>query len=120
MRLQNDIQAALNHGNYTVGVFLDFSKAFDMMWKGGVMEKLKRMGIGGNIFNWIDDFLSERTFLRVGDQLSDTLRLDNGTPQSISPLLFLIQINDFPEPEVGTKQAISTTAPSGGLEKIWK
>ena len=109
MRLQNDIQAALNHGNYTVGVFLDFSKAFDMMWKGGVMEKLKRMGIGGNIFNWIDDFLSERTFqVRVGDQLSDTLRLDNGTPQGsrLSPLLFLIQINDFPEPEVGTKQAI--------------
>ena len=109
MRLQNDVQAALNHGNFAVGIFLDFSKAFDMMWKGGVMEKLTRMEIGGRIFNWIDDFLSERTFqVRVGDQLSDILQLDNGTPQGsrLSPLLFLIQINDFPEPEIGTKQAI--------------
>ena len=109
MRLQNDVQAALNHGNFAVGIFLDFSKAFDMMWKGGVMEKLSRMEIGGRIFNWIDDFLSERTFqVRVGDQLSDVLRLDNGTPQGsrLSPLLFLIQINDFSEPEIGTRQAI--------------
>ena len=80
-----------------------------MIWKGGVKEKLSRMEIGGRIINWIDDFLSERTFqVRVGDQLSDVLRLDNGTPQGsrLSLLLFLIQINDFPEPEIGTKQAI--------------
>ena len=118
MRLQNDVQAALNHGSYAAGIFLDFSKAFDMMWKGGVMEKLSRMKIGGRIFNWIDDFLSERTFqVWVGDQLSDVLRLDNGTPQGsrLSPLLFLIQINDFPEPENNTKQAISADDSS-----IWR
>ena len=118
MRLQNDVQAALNHGHLTVGVFLDFSKAFDMMWKGGVMEKLTRIEIGGKIFNWIDDFLSDRTFqVQIGDQLSDTLQMDNGTPQGsrLSPLLFLIQINDFPNPEVNTKQAIYADDSS-----IWK
>ena len=47
----------------------------------------------------IDDILSDRTFqVRIGDKLSDTLQLDNETPQGSrsSPLLFLIQINDFP------------------------
>ena len=85
---------------WTVGIFLDFTKAYDMMWKGGVLEKLKRMNIGGEILNWIDDFLTERTFqVRIGEELSDTCRLENGTPQGsrLSPLLFLIQINDFPE-----------------------
>ena len=118
MRLQNDIRTALNHGQYTVGIFLDFTKAYNMMWKGGVLEKLKRMKTGGEILNWIDDFLTDRTFqVRIGEELSGTFRLENGTPQGsrLSPLLFLIQINDFPEAEPNTKQAIYADDSS-----IWK
>ena len=75
-------------------------------------------------FNWIDDFLSERTFqVRVGDQLSNVSRLDNGTPQGsrLSPLLFLIQINDFRNlRSVRSRPYMQTTAQSGGPGKIWK
>ena len=50
------------------------------------------------MFDWIEDFLKNRTIqVRVGDQLSETYRLENGTAQGeiISPLLFLIMVNDL-------------------------
>ena len=37
--------------NYEVrGVFLDISKAFDKVWHEGIIHKLKRNGISGNLF----------------------------------------------------------------------
>jgi len=53
----------------------------------------------GNTFNWVENFLSNRTFqVKVGAELSDKFIQQNGTPQGsiISPLLFLIMINDIP------------------------
>ena len=63
------------------------------------MHKISKLNIDGKMFNWIKNFLAERTFqVKVGDALSEPLELQNGTPQGsvISPLLFLIMINDFP------------------------
>ena len=37
-------------------VFLDISKAFDKVWHGGLIYKLKQDGILGNILNTIIDF----------------------------------------------------------------
>jgi len=53
---------------------------------------MKNMGITGNVFSFVANFLSGRTLqVRVGAALSDTQLLDNGTAQGsvISPLLFL-------------------------------
>jgi len=99
MRLQSDIQSSINQSKYTVGIFLDISKAYDMLWKDGLLHKISKMNIDQNLFNWIKSFLAERTFqVKVGDALSESLELQNGTPQGsvISPLLFLIMMNDFP------------------------
>ena len=50
-----------------MGVFLDLEKAFDVMDRGGVLEHLKEYGIGGAMFNYIQDFLTDRTFkVKVG------------------------------------------------------
>ena len=118
MRLQSEVQNSINHGQYTAGVFLDFSKAYDMLWKDGLMRKLAKLKISGNIYNFIENFLSDRTFqVKVGNCLSETLKLENGTPQGsvISPILFLIMINDFPEPCNNVKNAIFADDSS-----IWK
>ena len=56
------------------------------------------MGISGKTYNWIGNFLSDRRFkVKIGASFSETYPLENGTPQGsvISPLLFLIMINDI-------------------------
>ena len=70
-----------------------------MLWKDGLLFKLlNQMKISGRMCNWIQDFLRNRKFqVRINETFSKTYNIENGTPQgsSISPLLFLIMINDI-------------------------
>ena len=128
MRLQNDVTQSLNNNKYTVAIFLDLKKAFDMVWTTGILEKMQDLGITGRMYTWIKDFLSNRTFqVKVEGHLSDIHKLENGTPQGsvISPILFLIAINDFPELDNGVKKSIfaddSAIWKSGGsLDQLTK
>ena len=45
-------------------VFLDISKAFDKVWHKGLLYKLKSMGISGELYNLLENYLSGR-FQRV-------------------------------------------------------
>ena len=99
-RLQDAINKYNNNKGYTVGVFIDFQSAFDMMWQTGLLVKLQNLGITGNVFTFIKNFLTDRTIqVKVGNALSRKYLLENGTAQGsiISPLLFLLMINDLPE-----------------------
>lgn len=108
-RLQDTVTRYLHNHGYVLGVFLDIEKAFDMVWRKGLMLKLKRFGINGRMYNWIDAFLSERTMqVRVGTQLSNIYQLENGTAQGamLSPLAFLVMINDLPARLVGVRSSL--------------
>ena len=51
-------------------VFLDFSKAFESVPHDILIARLKSCGIGGNVADWIEDFLSDRyQRFRVGSVL---------------------------------------------------
>ncbi len=99
IRLENEIRKAQENKETKIAVFLDIEKAYDMMWKEGVLIKLHKLGIGGRGFNWIKDFLYERnTQVRIGSELSNQYTVENSTPQGsvVSPLLFIIiMINDI-------------------------
>src|SRR6188768_2947505 len=59
-RLKEEINFSLKNGNSTIALALDFSKAFDLVWRDGLLLKMLNLNIRGNIVKWIKKILSER------------------------------------------------------------
>ncbi|KAF0040515.1 hypothetical protein F2P81_006413 [Scophthalmus maximus] len=56
-----DIKKAIANKEVVVAVFLDIEKAYDMLWKEGLLIALYDSGIRGRMLNWIKNFLCSRS-----------------------------------------------------------
>lgn len=80
--MENDIRKAQANKEAVVAVFFDIEKAYDMMWKEGLLIKIDKMSIGGKLYNWIKDVLFGGYIqVRVGNSISDKFFVENGTSQ---------------------------------------
>ncbi|VDI05871.1 Hypothetical predicted protein [Mytilus galloprovincialis] len=63
--LYDEIVKNLDKGKDVRFIFCDVSKAFDRVWHMGLLYKLRKYGIKGNLLNWFKSYLSDRQ-QRVG------------------------------------------------------
>ena len=102
----SSVAASSTQKKMTLGVFLDLEKAFDMVWREGIVNQLFQMGVKGRMLYWIHDFLQDRTIqVKVGTAFSRPHHLENSTPQGsvLSPLLFIIMMNGMARPIKGVQ-----------------
>ena len=80
-----------------VGVYLDIRKAFDCVLHHTLLDKLYKMGIRGNMYCLIENYLMHRTQYVHYNGCSSTKPIKYGLPQGsiLGPLFFILFLNAF-------------------------
>ena len=90
----------IDQGKVIGAIFIDFRKAFDSVCPAILSHKLQACGISGNLFQWLNSYLSNRhQFVELNVVKSPVLEVKYGVPQGSlrGPRLFSIYVNDFPD-----------------------
>ena len=88
----------LDQGKLPISIYLDLSKAFDILDHDILLHKLSFYGVHGTALNWFQSYISGRIqYVQIEDRVSPPLPISTGVQQGsiLGPLLFIIYINDI-------------------------
>ena len=99
-RIIQPIQDGFHHKSMkrSVLALLDFSKAYDTVWREKLLTTMRDQGLPINLIRWIRFFLHNRTAkVKLNGTLSGSRQMKQGLPLGavLSPLLFLFYINNL-------------------------
>ena len=100
-RKENEKKNKENDSMEAYVCFVDFEKAYDRVAHEAMLYKLRRYGICGKTYKFIEKlYANSKMCVRVGRSLSRVVCLKRGLRQGcpLSPILFLIFINDIVKP----------------------
>ena len=100
-RISQTIMESFNRREHVIAAFLDVVKAFDNVWHNGLRHKIYQLDLPTKLCRWFSDFLVGRVIqVKIEGFLSPKVYPKADVPQGshLSPLLFLIYVNNMPNP----------------------
>lgn len=79
-------------------VYFDFSRAFDRVDHGLLLQKMASLGIGPRVISWCQAYLRNRSFIvKVGASVSEPASCTSGVPQGscVGPLMYSLFVLDL-------------------------